>query len=154
METSEPSGLYSPLSISKELWPWCLWVICLLTVAWTALIVFGEVSSRKHAGILETSISVGSNTADAVPLIIVYSILGVMIGNFILGGGIMVMARATRDYLYDKIERRREKLREEGREQGREEGRGGFAAEVADWNRRRLEAEKRGEAFDEPPPSA
>ena len=66
----------------------------------------------------------------------------------------MVMARATRDYLYDKIERRREKLREEGREQGREEGRGGFAAEVADWNRRRLEAEKRGEAFDEPPPSA
>ena len=56
------------------------------------------------------------------------------------------MARATRDYLYDKIERQREKLREEGRE--------ALAAEIEAWNLRRLEAERRGEPFDEPPPSA
>ena len=58
-----------------------------------------------------------------MPLIIIYSILGVMVGSFIAGGGIMIMARATRDYLYDKIERQRERLREEGREEGRTEGR-------------------------------
>ena len=64
----------------------------------------------------------------------------------------------------DKIERQRERLREEGREQGLEKGREQgielgleqgrevLAAEVADWNRRRLEAEERGEPFDEPPP--
>ena len=56
----------------------------------------------------------------------------------------MIMARATKDYLYDKIERQREKLREEGRE--------ALAAEVEGWNRRRLEAEKRGDPFNEPPP--
>ena len=91
----------------------------------------------------------------------------------------MVMARAVESYLRGKIERQRERLREEGREQGielgreqgielgreegrelgieqgREEGRQELktlAAEVADWNRRRLEAEERGEPFDEPPP--
>ena len=62
----------------------------------------------------------------------------------------MIMARATRDYLYGKIERQRERLREEGREEGRE----ALAAELEAWNRRRLEAERRGEPFDEPPPSA
>ena len=76
----------------------------------------------------------------------------------------MVMARAVESYLRDKIERQRERLREEGREQGLEKGREqgielglekgreALAAEVADWNRRRLEAEERGEPFDEPPP--
>ena len=152
--SDESRSLYSPLSISKELLPWSVWAICLLTVIWTALTAWAEVSSRRHADILDTSLAVGSNAADSVPLIIVYSILGVMVGNFILGGGIMIMARATRDYLYDKIERQREKLREEGREMGLEEGREALAAEVEAWNRRRLEAERRGEPFDEPPPSA
>ena len=98
----------------------------------------------------------------------------------------MIMARATKEYLYDKVERQRERLRQEGREQGIEQGiergreqgieqgreqgieqgieqgreqgieqgRATLAAEVADWNERRLDAEKRGEPFDEPPPSA
>ena len=72
----------------------------------------------------------------------------------------MIMARATKDYLYDKIERQRERLREEGREEGRvegreegrAEGREALASEIEGWNRRRLEAERRGEPFDEPPP--
>ena len=143
--SDESRSLYSPLSISRELLPWSVWVICLLTVIWTVLTAWGEVSSRRHADILDTSLAVGSNAADSVPLIIIYSILGVMVGNFIAGGGIMIMARATKDYLYDKIERQREKLREEGRE--------ALAAEVEGWNRRRLEAEKRGDPFNEPPPS-
>ncbi len=144
--SGESRNLYSPLSISRELLPWCVWAICLLTMIWTALTAWEEVSSGRHANILDTSLAVGSNAADGVPLIIVFSILGVMVGNFISGGGIMIMARATRDYLYDKIERQRERLREEGRE--------ALAAEVEAWNLRRLDAERRGEPFDEPPPSA
>ena len=74
----------------------------------------------------------------------------------------MIMARATKDYLYGKIERQRERLREEGRtegrtegrDEGRAEGRESLAAEIESWNRRRLEAERRGQPFDEPPPSA
>ena len=152
--SDETRRLYSPLSISRELLPWSVWVICLLTVIWTALTAWAEVSSGKHADILDTSLAVGANTADSVPLIVIYSILGVMVGNFIAGGGIMIMARATKDYLYDKIERQRERLREEGRDEGREEGRETLAAEIEGWNRRRLVAERRGEPFDEPPPGA
>ena len=164
--SDEPRSLYSPISISRELLPWAVWVICLLTIIWTALTAWGEVSSRRHADILDTALAVGSNAADSVPLIIIYSIMGVMVGNFILGGGIMIMARATKDYLYGKIERQRERLREEGRTEGRDEGRAegrdegraegreSLAAEIESWNRRRLEAERRGQPFDEPPPSA
>ena len=142
--SDELRSLYSPLSISRELLPWSVWAICLLTIVWTALTAWAEVSSGKHADILDTSLAVGANTADSVPLIVIYSIIGVMVGNFIVGGGIMIMARATKEYLYDKIERQRERLREEGRET--------LASEIEDWNRRRLEAERRGEPFDEPPP--
>ena len=62
----------------------------------------------------------------------------------------MVMARATKEYLYDKIEKQREKLREEGREQGRSDERQAWLA----WNQKRLDAEARGEPFDESPPGA
>lgn len=150
MERYESSDLYSPLSITKELWPWCLWVICLLTVGWTVLVAWSEVSGGERTGILETSIAVGSGSSSGVPLIVIYSILIVMVGNFILGGGIMVMARAAKEYLNDKIEKQREKLREEGREQGRMS----LAAEIEAWNTRRLDAEARGEPFNEPPPGA
>ena len=183
MNSEERDGLYSPLSVTKDLWPWCLWVICVLTVAWTAFIAWSEASSGNHPGVVETSIAVGTKAGAGVPLIFIYSVIIVSIGSFIKGGGIMVMARAVESYLRDKIERQRERLREEGREQGielglekgleqglergrvqgreqgielgREEGRQeleALAAEVADWNRRRLEAEERGEPFDEPPP--
>ena len=82
----------------------------------------------------------------------------------------MVTARATKEYLYNKIEKQREKLREEGRaqgielgleqgraqgiEEGMEQGRMDLAAKVEAWNARRLDAEARGDPFDEPPPVA
>ena len=56
----------------------------------------------------------------------------------------------TYRYLSDKfLKPLHEKLRAEGREKGREEERRKWAT----WNERRLEAEKRGEPFDEPPPA-
>ena len=42
--------------------------------------------------------------------------------------------------------------RQEKIEEGRKEGRNESNAAWKDWNRRRLEAEGRGESFDEPPP--
>jgi flagellar biosynthesis/type III secretory pathway protein FliH len=47
------------------------------------------------------------------------------------------------------IEQGREQGREEGIEQGRQEVRALWEA----WNRRRLEAKAKGEAFTEPPPT-
>ena len=43
--------------------------------------------------------------------------------------------------------------RVEGRAEGRVEGRAELQSEWTDWNRRREEAARRGERFDEPPPS-
>ncbi len=60
----------------------------------------------------------------------------------------MVMARATKQYLDAKIEQQREKIREEGRE----EVRTALAEKFKIWNQKRLDAEARGEPFDEPPP--
>ena len=76
----------------------------------------------------------------AAPLIPLIAVLIVFILDT-LGGFIMVTAR----YLTDKwLTPLREKLRAEGRQQA--------IAEVKEWNRRRLEAEKKGEPFDEPLP--
>ena len=50
--SDESRSLYSPLSISRELLPWSVWVICLLTVIWTALYGMGrsiEPQARGHS---------------------------------------------------------------------------------------------------------
>ena len=52
-----------------------------------------------------------------------------------------------------RIEKARAEGREEGRAEGHAEGMGEAYAKWSDWNRRREEAERRGERFDEPPPS-
>ena len=65
----------------------------------------------------------------------------------------MVLADYLRVKLVDPL---REGLRDEGRVEGRAEGRVEGRAEAhsiwREWNRRRREAEARGEAFDEPEP--
>ena len=55
----------------------------------------------------------------------------------------------------DERRKRIEKARAEGREEGRAEGREALEeayAEWSDWDRRREEAARRGERFDEPHP--
>ena len=48
----------------------------------------------------------------------------------------------------------KEKYRAEGRVEGREEGKLEAQREWMRWNARRIEAERRGAKFDEPPPGA
>ncbi len=61
----------------------------------------------------------------------------------------------TYRYLSDKfLKPLHEKLREEGREKGLEEGREENQRLWAAWNRRRLEAERSDQPFDEPPPGS
>ena len=91
-------GRESPLSVGRKWLPWCLGLIFLLTIGWTALIAWVEVSSGKHEGILETAAAVGSNTAPAAPLIVLYAIMAVTVFD-LLGGMVMVTAR----YLTNKF---------------------------------------------------
>jgi len=76
----------------------------------------------------------------AAPLIPLIAVLIVSVLDT-LGGFIMVTAR----YLTDKwLKPIREKRKAEVRKE--------VMAEIKDWNERRLEAEKKGEPFDEPLP--
>lgn len=68
-------------------------------------------------------------------------------------GGTMVIADWLRTKLVEPLQ---DSLRAEGREAGVKEGEKRGRAEAIstwrDWNRRRMEAEERGESFDEPEP--
>ena len=55
-----------------------------------------------------------------------------------------------------RLRQRLDKARKEGREEGREEERARFQEErvaIAEWLKRRDEAQQKGETFDEEPPS-
>ena len=121
-------------------------LIFALTVAWTGLITWAEVSSGNHEGIAGTAIAVVSAAAPASPLIIIYAILTISAID-VVGGLTVVTARYLTDkFLKPRIEKRRAEARAEGRAEERREW--------TDWNRRRLEAEANGAPFNEPPPAS
>ena len=104
------------------------------------MVAWYEVSYGNHQSLLETAISVGGKAGMAAPLIPLFAVLIVTTLDT-LGGFIVVTAR----YLTDKwLTPLREKRKAEVRKE--------VMAEVKEWNRRRLEAEKKGEPFDEPLP--
>ena len=156
MNQPEDNNRYSPLSVSAELLPWCLSAICVMTMAWSAMLAWVEVAEGRHTNIVKTIIAVGEGTSDAVPAIIVYAIGIVGVTSFVKGGGIMVLGRAAAAYVDRKIKSRDNRLRKEGREEGitlgREEGAAQTQGAWVNWYRRAKEAEARGEPFDEPPP--
>ena len=140
----------SPLSVGRKWLPWCLALIFLLTIGWTALIARIEVSSGNHEGILETAAAVGSKTAPAAPLIVVYAIMATSVID-LFGGMVMVTARyLTNKFVKPVIEKHEARGRVEGRVEGQVEER----RKWIEWNTRRLEAEKSGQHFDEPPPAS
>ena len=63
----------------------------------------------------------------------------------------MLKKRRARQ-LAEAVERGVTKGRTEGRAEGVTKGRSDLAAEIREWNARRLAAESKGEPFDEPPP--
>ncbi len=129
-------------------------LIFALTVAWTGLITWAEVSSGNHEGIAGTAIAVVSAAAPASPLIIIYAILTISAID-VAGGLTVVTARYLTDkFLKPRIEKRRAEARAEGLAEGLTEGREEERRKWTDWNRRRLEAETSGVPFDQPPPAS
>ncbi len=103
-----------------------------------------EATQFRHTSVTQLVIAAVNKSAPATPFIFLVSML-IVSGADLLEGVIMV----TKRYLDSKfVEPIRKQLREEGREEGREEAIKLWKA----WNRRREDAEKRGEFFTEPPP--
>ena len=141
------SDLVSPLDIAKKWLPWCAALIFAQTLGFTALIAWREIT-KGVAGVNELIIAVVSGTAPAVPLFVVYAIIGVTAMDLI-GGGMMVTARYLTKKLIEPLDRKREEELERRFAEGMERERRAWT----EWNSRRLEAEANGLPFNEPPPS-
>ena len=124
--------------------PWCLGLIFVLTIVWTALVARTVIESGEHTGMPQTIVAIVSGSAPGEFLIIIYSLMIVTALEY--GGGIIVV---TARYLTNKwVKPLQEKFRKQGVEQGREQERRYWL----DREHRRKEAEARGIPFDEPYP--
>ena len=121
-------------SLARIYGPWHLGITAIQGIVWAAFVYWNE--SGKHAYWADTAQVVGEKTWVALPALFITSAIILVI---IQKGGRMVLT------FVDERRKRIEKARAEGRAEA--------YAEWTEWNRRREEAERRGERFDEPPPS-
>lgn len=143
----------NPLSVAAKWLPWCIGLILAITVGWTAFVVWYEVSSGEHESLAETTIIVATKTAAVSPAIVIYAILMTVLMDLMEGVAVVTKRYLTNRFVKPLIERHKAEGRQKGREEGRKEGRREVLEEIHNWNLRRLEAEKKGEPFREPPPS-
>ena len=136
----------SPLTVARKWLPWCIALILVMTVGWTALVAWDEVAYGNHPNSLRTVTTVGAKVAAATPAIVIWAILIVSVADAI--GGFIVV---TKRYLERKwVKPLIESYKAEGRAEGVKEANQDWVA----WNRRRMEAEANDEPFDEPPPAS
>lgn len=138
----------SILTVARVWWPWCLGLIFVLTIVWTALVAWTVIESSEHTGAPQTIVAIISGSAPGEFLIIIYSLMIVTALEY--GGGIIVV---TARYLTNKwVKPLQEKFRKQGVAEGIEQG---VAKERRYWierEHRRKEAEAQGIPFDEPYP--
>ena len=121
---------------------WHLGITAIQSAAWVALVYWNL--GGEYADWADAVEMVGAETWPAIPA---FFITSAMILAAIQKVGGMVLT------FVDKHRKRIEKERAEARAEARVEARAEAYAEWTEWNLRRVEAEKRGERFDEPPPS-
>ena len=172
------SEFFSPLTVAKRLGALCLGVMMLYTFGWTAFIAQHEVRTGDHPDLESAAIATANGVGQVATLIVIYSI-ATTVALDILGGVIMVTARYLENkFVKPLIERHKAEGRVEGREEGmaegiavgkvegitagiavgrvegREEGEAEERRRWTEWNSRRVEAERAGVSFDEPPPAS
>ena len=138
----------SILTVARVWWPWCLGLIFVLTIVWTALVAWTVIAGGNHTSISQTIVAIISASAPGEFLIIIYSLMIVTALEY--GGGYVVV---TAKYLTSRwVKPLQDKFRQEGREEGLQEGRKQERQFWIDRERRRAEAEAQGIPFDEPFP--
>ena len=165
-------------SLARIYGPWHLGITAIQGIVWAAFVYWNE--SGKHAYWADMAQVVGEKTWVALPAFFITSAIILVI---IQKGGRMVLTfvderrkRIEKAQAEARAEGREEgrmegraegraegheegraegrvEGHEEGRAEGRVEGMGEAYAKWTDWNRRREESARRGERFDEPPPS-
>ena len=141
----------SVMSVHEGWWYAYLAAFFIQMTGWTLMVAWDEALYGGHTRVIEYARSVGRDSSHMVQMFILNTI-----GIVELGRLIMVLAQGIADRLRERREKFRSELIAEGKAEGIAEGktrgRAELATEIAAWNQRRLEAEERGEKFDEPPP--
>ena len=137
---------FSPLTVVKRLAPLCLVVTLAYTFGWTAFVARHEVRTGNHPDLESLAIATFERVGQVDTLILIYSVATTIALDF-LGGTLMVTAR----YLGNKFV---QPLIERHKAEGREEGETAANRRWTEWNSRRVEAERAGVPFDEPPPAS
>ena len=155
------SEFFSPLTVVKRLAPLCLGVMLLYTFGWTAFVARHEVRTGDHPDLEQTAIATANGVGQVDGLILIYSI-ATTVALDILGGMVLVTARYLENkFVKPLIERHKAEGRAEGIETGiktgiatgKAEGEAAERRRWTEWNERRLDAERAGVPFDEPPPA-
>ena len=141
---------FSPLTVVKRLAPLCLVVTLAYTFGWTAFVARHEVRTGNHPDLESLAIATFERVGQVDTLILIYSVATTIALDF-LGGTLMVTAR----YLGNKfVQPLIERHKAEGREEGIATGEAAERRRWTEWNSRRVEAERAGVPFDEPPPAS
>ena len=145
-------------SVARIYGTWHLAITAMQSAAWTAFVYWNE--SGKHDAWADAVQTAGEKALVGVPA---FFITAAIILVAIQKGGRMVLTfmderrkrleKARAEGISVGIAKGISEGRAEGRAEGISEGRAEIQSEWTDWNRRREEAERRGERFDEPPPS-
>ena len=133
-------------SVARIYGTWHLAITAMQSAAWAAFVYWN--ASGESVAWADAVQAVGEKSWPAIPA---FFITSAMVLAAIQKGGRMVLT--FMDERRKRIEKARAEARAEGIGEGRVEGRVEAYAEWTEWNRRREDAEKRGERFDEPPPS-
>ena len=141
---------FSPLTVAKRLGALCLGIVMLYTFGWTAFVARHEVRTGDHPDLESAAIATANGVGQVDTLILIYAI-ATTVALDIMGGMILVTAR----YLENKfVKPLIERHKAEGREEGIATGEAAERRRWTEWNSRRIEAERAGVPFDEPPPAS
>lgn len=116
----------SVASVARKWLPWCLALIFIMTIGWTALVAWHEIRHGGHENAVRLAVAIGKDAASVQPMIVVYAIFAVTALD--AGGSAIVV---TYRYLSKKfLEPLDRKFEERVREQVEERMRQGFDEQV------------------------
>ena len=129
------------LSILRDLRPYYFSLLVAQLAVWGVVVFLSERSGCIDEGIASCAVTIGLKISGLVPLSLITSVILIDAGRYL-----MVLLRNSRERLITRA-------KIEGVAEGETIGANKMHAKWSEWNARRIEHERRGEPFDESPPS-
>ena len=148
LEHQDQRARESIWSVSRETKGLYFIVFMALVLIAVGLVTYEQVHLNKTDGILDTALAVWAG----VGRLIIASVAGSLIVTEVWRNG-LVLAERLEEWFEKRKQRQIAKAVAEAREEAESKARAEIGAMWLAWNERRLDAERLGQSFDEPPPS-